>query len=424
MADLATETFDIELAKECASAFHGATGLGCLISGSDNSLHAHFGHNCSVCRVCQAAGRDGAECMLAQNFALSEAERFGGKYIFYCPMGLTCFISPISGEIRSSAMITAGPFLMVDKQDYLDCELSSFSEDKQQIILSALEPVPVIPPSRVNQLSTLLFMAVGFMNKAAQSRFSEALVSDALQGNITTYIMQLKNELKPEMYPYDKEKALLKSIVNCDKEEAHRLLNELMGHILFSTGRNFELVKSRIAELLALIGRAAIDAGGNVENILSLSHQYRMQIAGCLNIEEVCLWLSETLNRFMDSIFKYDDLRHGNAIHRCIQYIEAHCSEKLTIQQLSRICYLSPNYLSRIFHEEMGTTLNAYLNTVRINKAKAMLRHSDIRIIDIAAAVGYEDPSYFTKVFKRVIGISPFNYRSQSKAKAMNEKKA
>ena len=418
MADLVTETFDIKLAEECASAFHGATGVGCLVSGSDHSLYAHFGHNCSDCRVCEAAGRDRAECILAQNFALGEAERFGGKYIFYCPMGLTCFISPISGEIRSSAMITAGPFLMVDKQDYLDCELSSFDEAQQQTILTALEPIPVIPASRVNQLSTLLFMAVGFMNKTAQSRFSDALVSDALQGHITTYIMQLKNELEPEMYPYDKEKALLKSIVNCDKDEAHRLLNELMGHILFSTGRNFELVKSRIAELLALIGRAAIDAGGNVENILSLSHEYRLQIADCQNIEELCLWLSETLNRFMDSIFKYDDLRHGNAIHRCIQYIEAHYSEKLTIQQLSRVCYLSPNYLSRIFHEEMGTTLSTYLNHVRVTKAKAFLRHGDLRLIDIAAAVGFEDPSYFTKVFKRITGVNPLAYRTQTKEKA------
>jgi len=304
---------------------------------------------------------------------------------------------------------------MVDKQDYLDCELSSFDDQQRRNILAALENIPVIPAARVNQLSTLLFMAVGFMNKAAQSRFSSAAISDALQGHITTYIMQLKNETEPEMYPYDKEKALLKSIATCDKGEAHRLLNELMGHILFSTGRNFEQVKSRLAELLALMGRSVIDAGGDVEKILTLSHQCRLQIGQYQNIEELCLWLSETVNKFMDSVFKYDGFRHSNAIHRCIQYIESHYSEKITIEQLSHLCYLSPNYLSRIFREETGTTLNVYLNNIRISKAKALLRHGNLRLIDIASTVGFEDPSYFTKVFKRITGVTPFHYRAQVK---------
>ena len=66
--------------------------------------------------------------------------------------------------------------------------------------------------------------------------------------------------------------------------------------------------------------------------------------------------------------------------------------------------YLSPAYLSRIFKQETGVTFNEYLNRVRVNKAKELLRRRELRMTDISLAVGYEDQSYFTKVFKRVAG--------------------
>ena len=75
--------------------------------------------------------------------------------------------------------------------------------------------------------------------------------------------------------------------------------------------------------------------------------------------------------------------------------------------------YLSPAYLSRIFKQETGVTFNEYLNRVRLNKAKELLRRRELRMTDISLAVGYEDQSYFTKVFKRVAGMLPREYREK-----------
>lgn len=65
----------------------------------------------------------------------------------------------------------------------------------------------------------------------------------------------------------------------------------------------------------------------------------------------------------------------------------------------------------RLFNESYGTTINNYVNVLRITKAKQMLRFSDKRIDEIGQAVGMDDSNYFSRAFKKVEGISPSEYR-------------
>lgn len=155
---------------------------------------------------------------------MTEAERFGGKYIYFCPLGLTCFVSPIIGEVKSTAKITVGPFMMVDFQDFIDCELTDnlpLTQEARTELIRLLKEVPQMPPTKVQELSVLLFMAVGFMNNvSAENRLLEAERSDLLQGQISAYISGLKNQDAPPRYPFEKERALLLSISHGDRESS------------------------------------------------------------------------------------------------------------------------------------------------------------------------------------------------------------
>ncbi len=409
-----SQEFDIKLANECAASFAGALDIGCVVSDVSGKIAGDYGYSCEQCKLCQSVGKSKTSCIQSQLYSMTEAERFGGKYIYFCPMGLTCFVSPILGEVHSAAKITVGPFLMIDRQDYIDCELDTFTETETLHAIAELEHVPLCSPEKVQKLSTILFMAVGFLNKAsASNRLLDAQAADSLQGQIGNYIMTLKSEQDAPPYPFSTESALLKNITAVNKEQSRLLLNELMGHILFSTGHNFELVKSRLLELLTLVSRAVVDAGANETQTLLLCHESRLEIQNKHNTDDLCLALSKACNRFMDSVFQHIDSRHANAIHRCTQYMELHYYEKITLEELAQMVYLSPTYLSRIFKEETGVLFSTYLNQVRINKAKLLLRHDDLRLTDIAMAVGFEDQSYFTKVFKRLVGVTPLHYRAQ-----------
>ena len=99
--------FDLRLARECANAFCGATGLGCTVSDTQGRVLYERGPGCASCRICTAAGRPQEDCARAHIYGMTEAERFGGKYIYFCPMGLTCFVSPVLEDEEEVAVIVS-----------------------------------------------------------------------------------------------------------------------------------------------------------------------------------------------------------------------------------------------------------------------------------------------------------------------------
>ena len=84
------ESFDVVLSKDCARAFATSTGLGTVVSLADGEPLAAFGaYNCESCRICRLAGKQRALCIQSHIYGMNEAERFGGKYVYFCPLGLT-----------------------------------------------------------------------------------------------------------------------------------------------------------------------------------------------------------------------------------------------------------------------------------------------------------------------------------------------
>ncbi|MEG2164692.1 MAG: PocR ligand-binding domain-containing protein [Ruthenibacterium sp.] len=417
--------FDIRLATECAKAFSGATNLGCVVSDASGSVLYESGYGCASCGMCRAAQRQEEMCVQSQIYGMTAAERFGGKYIYFCPMGLTCFVSPILGSEGSTAKITVGPFLMVERQDYIACDLTEQMKLSPALLEAAsaeLAHVPMAEPEKVNQMSTLLFMAVGFMNNvSAANRMLDTQNSDAIQGQVTAYIQQLKDEQNPPPYPFETERALLRAIAQSEKTQAQKLLNELFGYIFFTAGGDFEEAKSRIYELLVLISRTAVDAGADPVRTLKLSHTYLHDIPALHNIDALCFWLTGVMNDFMDSVFNYMDAKHASVIHQSVQYLQAHYAEHITLDEMAGRVYLSSAYFSRVFKQETGFTFTAYLNKTRVERSKEMLVHQNIRLTDIALLVGFEDQSYFTKVFKKITGTAPLKYR-ETKGLARNQK--
>lgn len=95
-------------------------------------------------------------------------------------------------------------------------------------------------------------------------------------------------------------------------------------------------------------------------------------------------------------------------------YIINHYTDAISLDFLSKEFFVSKCYLSRIFKEITGFTVNEYINTHRIKKAQELLLNSDNNISEIAALVGFESISYFEKVFKKYTETSPLKYRKQN----------
>ncbi len=410
------KSFNVELAKSCAKSFHISSGLGCTIADIKGNIIQEYGRGFNNCPICQYAGCSKKDCVQTHIYGTLEAERFGGKYIYFCPFGLTCFVSPIIGEEGTSAIITAGPFIMVDRQEFIDVEIKEnkkITEENLDPCISAVEEIPSVSPYKVTELSNLLFMAVGFMNNvSAESRLLETDRVYYIQSHINSYVSELKNEGAVATYPFGKEQALLKSIARGDKDLADKQLEELLSE-LFLMGNNLKMMKARGYEIIVMISRVAMENGTDIDKALSMCQQYLEQGEKQQDFSEYCLWLSKTVRDFIDSMFGFSDSKHANIIHRCIQFIGVNYAENLTLEKMANMVYMSPFYLSRVFKRETGSTFNQYLNKVRINKAKDLLHNRELKLCDISIMVGYEDQSYFTRVFKKITGISPLNYRNK-----------
>ena len=95
-----------------------------------------------------------------------------------------------------------------------------------------------------------------------------------------------------------------------------------------------------------------------------------------------------------------------------LHFIQRHYAAPLTITVMAEQFHMSEKYFSRYFRIATGQNFTAYLNAVRIEKAQALLLETDETVLEIAFSCGYENVSYFNRVFRRQTGYSPLQYRS------------
>lgn len=92
-------------------------------------------------------------------------------------------------------------------------------------------------------------------------------------------------------------------------------------------------------------------------------------------------------------------------------YIDAHYCEDITTEALAGLMYVSVSYFCRFFKKVTGTTAAAYISEFRIKKSFPLLENTDMSMSEIAEKVGFDDPNYFSRVFRSTTGITPSEYR-------------
>lgn len=99
-------------------------------------------------------------------------------------------------------------------------------------------------------------------------------------------------------------------------------------------------------------------------------------------------------------------------VRQAVAYIADHCAEKLSLQDVADFCYVSQWHLSKLLGRYTGKNFYDLLNSARIAKAKLLMADPALRIGDISDRVGYSDTSHFSRVFKKLEGISAYEYRN------------
>lgn len=140
---------------------------------------------------------------------------------------------------------------------------------------------------------------------------------------------------------------------------------------------------------------------------------------GALSLKLQLLHVIDILSRnkcFSQNISTSTQEDSISKLKKVIGYIKENYENKITLEELAKICYMSPNYFCNYFHKETGKTPIVFINEYRIQKASKLLSQSDISISEAAVKVGFDNFSYFIRKFKEYKGVTPKQYKELVKA--------
>ena len=112
---------------------------------------------------------------------------------------------------------------------------------------------------------------------------------------------------------------------------------------------------------------------------------------------------------------RQNEASYNPKIKQCLEYIDFHISNSLlSVHLLAKWLGCHPDYLSKLFHNELQMRLNSYINDKRIALAKDTLHATNIPIADVAQSCGFQDPAYFSRQFKKHVGKTPHAFRNEA----------
>jgi len=379
-------------------------------------------HN--FCRVIQEKPEREEQCSHAHLYGSYQSERFGEAYIYFCPFGLVHWAAPVMENSRLTCALVAGPVLMSTPEDALIDEIlfkNGLTTVEVRALHRELERIPYFPPPVVNDMAAVLFATASHLSSfrnplddRQEFYHQQASLSEVLQG--------IKGREKEKNYPLEKEKELINKIQLGDKAGAQEVLNEIFGYIFFTQGNEIEQIKTRVMELVVLLSRAALEGGADNELIFGLNYNYLREIGNLDNFYDIVHLLSKVMARFTDCVFNLAGVKNIDIIYKAVAYLRKHYMEEISLEKVAGVVNLSPSYFSKVFKEEMKCNFSAYLNMLRVENSKKYLLNEDISLVEVAGLAGFQDQSYFTKVFKKIVNTSPGEFRKSRGLRIQKER--
>ncbi len=174
--------------------------------------------------------------------------------------------------------------------------------------------------------------------------------------------------------------------------------------------------RSQLNHLLTLVSRAAVDGGLPKKTSFPLCTKYRQILEACTSAEEMQVLSGEILNNYARQVHRVQQLSSCSArIKLCCEYINTHPEEKLMLSLLAEKAGYTESYLSRKFHQEMGCSITDYIQQSKIERSKFLLSNSEHTVDEISDLLCFSSRSYFSNVFKKIVGESPTQYRKTHK---------
>lgn len=142
-----------------------------------------------------------------------------------------------------------------------------------------------------------------------------------------------------------------------------------------------------------------------------IKKQIHFDIQNAISTKELEAVITEPILTVMKKLSEDIEKQNIKPIRTAMAYIEQNYSQPIKLEDIASVVGLNPVYFSNVFKKEVGETFIDYLSKYRMDVAKDMLRKSNKNINEIAAAIGYNDARYFSRLFKKIVGLKPTEFK-------------
>ena len=214
-----------------------------------------------------------------------------------------------------------------------------------------------------------------------------------------------------ENYPVEVEKSLFGAIDKKDTNTAIGSAGKFFDWMAENYPDDIDDIKLKVIEFVLWAEHLVYEQGGRTYKFQSRKN-YLSTIMNLNNIEDIRTWFMEKIEEACHNAQTQKEEQSDNVIDRARKYIDENFrSTDISLDDVSQEVDISPYYFSKLFKEETGKNFIEYLTDIRIEKAKELLNGTNLSMKEICAEIGYADPNYFSRTFKKNVGVTPTEYK-------------
>lgn len=213
-----------------------------------------------------------------------------------------------------------------------------------------------------------------------------------------------------EDYPVKLEDKLFWYVRNGNVEGTRESANQFFDWMVQNYAEHPQDIKTKVLEFVMSAEREVFLQGGMRYGLL-YRKDYLDTVLACSSYEELRQWFIRKLLEAARNVTEKKREQNNTVVGKAKKYIRQHFKRDLSLEEVAKYVDISPYYFSKLFKEEEGENFIDYLTSLRIDRAKVLLLETEESMKEVCAEVGYSDPNYFSRIFKKVVGYTPTEYR-------------
>jgi len=211
-------------------------------------------------------------------------------------------------------------------------------------------------------------------------------------------------------YPIETELQLFKSIEEGNVSRSVFCANSFFDWMMERHVQNVMDVKLKVLEFVLRAERIGFESGGMIYRF-NMRSEYLESIMGMVSYDQLREWFITKVTTVCHNILTKKEENTVDVIRDAQEYIAKNYAKDLILDDVSKELQISPYYFSKLFKKRTGFNFIEYVTNLRMDKAKELLRNTNMSMKEICLTVGYSDANYFSRTFKKNVGVTPSEYK-------------